>query len=95
MELDELKEYYGDITPRQALDALKEELNTQRERDQNFRFRRDHKFKTAWVEMWPGGSWISARVGDGEQATSKRASMSEDEREDFNRLLEHYGSAHH
>ena len=91
-EFNMLSEHYGtDITTRQALDALKAELKTQRERDQNFRFRRDHKFKTAWVEIWRGGSWITARVGDGEQARSKRASMSEDEREDFNRLLEHYG----
>ena len=64
-ELDELKKYYGTtITTRQALDALKEELRTQRERDPYWRFRQGHKFKTAWAEEWPGGMWISARVGD-------------------------------
>ena len=50
-ELDELKKYYGTtITTRQALDALKEELRTQRERDPCWRFRQGHKFKTAWAE---------------------------------------------
>ena len=38
-EFDELKKYYGDITTRQALDALKEELRTQRERDPYWRFK--------------------------------------------------------
>jgi len=90
-ELDELKKYYGDITTRQALDALKEELRTQRERDPNFRFKSDHKFKTAWAEEWQGGMWIAVRVGDGAAATRNRASMSEAEREEFNELIEYYG----
>ena len=51
-ELDEAFEevLWQDITTRQALDALKEELKTQRERDPYWRFRQGHKFKTAWAE---------------------------------------------
>jgi hypothetical protein len=91
-ELDELKEHYGtDITTRQALDALKEELKTQRERDPYWRLKSDHKFKTAWAEMWPGGSWIAGRVGVGARATRLRASMSEAELKELDELKEHYG----
>ena len=42
-------------TNEEALDALKEELKTQRERDPYWRFKQGHKFKTAWAEEWPGG----------------------------------------
>ena len=94
-ELDELKAYYGDITTRQALDALKEELRTQLERDQNFRFRHHYVFHTAWAEMWRGGMWIRNRVGDSARAMSLRAAMSEAELEEFNMLSEYYGGAHH
>ena len=41
-ELDRLLEHYGKITTRQALDALKEELKTQRERDPYWRFKQGH-----------------------------------------------------
>ena len=83
------------FTTRQALDALGEELRTQRFTDPYFRFRRDHAFHTAWAEMWRGGSWISARVGDGASARRYRASMTEAELEEFNMLSEYYGGAHH
>ena len=94
-EFNRLLEHYGNITTRQALDALGAELRMQRERDQNFRFRRNHAFHTAWAEMWRGGSWISARVGDGASARRYRAWMTEAELEEFNMLSEYYGSAHH
>tara|TARA_B100000768_G_scaffold176115_1_gene188423 strand:- start:217 stop:591 length:375 start_codon:yes stop_codon:yes gene_type:complete len=83
------------FTTRQALDALGEELRTQRFTDPYFRFRATHAFHTAWAEMWRGGMWIRNRVGDSERAMSLRAAMSEAELEEFNRLLEHYGGAHH
>ena len=83
------------FTTRQALDALGEELRTQRERDPYFRLRATHAFHTAWAEMWRGGMWIRNRVGDSERAMSLRAAMSEAELEELNMLLEHYGSAHH
>ena len=88
-----LLEYYGtDITTRQALDALWKELEKQQSTNPYWRFKQVHKFKTAWAEMWPGGRWITARVGDGEQARRMRELMSEAELEEFNRLLEHYGT---
>ena len=83
------------FTTRQALDALGEELRTQRFTDPYFRFRATHAFHTAWAEMWRGGMWMATRVGDSARAMSLRAAMSEAELEEFNRLLEHYGSAHH
>ena len=85
----------ADITTRQALDALKEELKTQRERDPYWRFKQGHKFKTAWAEMWPGGSWISLRVGDSEQAKNMRASMSEAELKELDELKEVLRHGHH
>jgi hypothetical protein len=48
-----------------------------------------------WAEEWAGGMWIRNRVGNSARGMSLRASMSEAELEEFNRLLEHYGSAHH
>jgi len=91
-EFNELIKYFGTITPRQALDALKEELRTQQQRDQYWRFKKGHKFRTAWAEEWPGGMWIAVRVGDGKQATNKRSSMSEAELEEFNELIKYYGT---
>ena len=91
---NELIEHYGTVsTTRQALDALKEELRTQRERDPYWRFLSGHKFNTAWKEEWPGASWIAARVGDSDRARRLRASMSEAELEEFNELLEYYGTS--
>ena len=83
------------FTTRQALDALGEELRTQRSTDPYFRFRQPYVFHTAWADRWAGGMWIRNRAGDSERAMSLRAAMSEAELEEFNRLLEHYGSAHH
>ena len=83
------------VTTRQALDALGAELRMQRELDQNFRFRRNHAFHTAWADRWAGGMWILNRVGDSARATSLRAAMSEAELEEFNMLSEYYGGAHH
>ena len=83
------------FTTRQALDALGEELRTQRSTDPYFRFRQPYVFHTAWADRWAGGMWIAQRVGDGASARRNRAIMTEAELEEFNRLLEHYGSAHH
>merc|ERR1712100_1005427 len=91
-EFNELLEHYGVITPRQALDALKEELRTQRERDPYWRFSSTHSFGTAWMENWPGGMWIANRVGDGQKAVRHRAPMSEAELEEFNELFDNYGT---
>ena len=79
------------FTTRQALDALTAVLTEQLERDQNFRFTRRHVFPTAWGEF-RGGMWIAARLGDGARAMRNRASMSEAELEEFDRLAEYYGT---
>ena len=74
------------------MDALTAVLTEQLEQDQNFRFTHRHKFRTAWAEMWPGGMWIAQRLGDGARAMRNRASMSEAELEEFDRLAEYYGT---
>ena len=83
------------FTTRQALDALGEELRTQRSTDPYVRCRRDHAFHTAWADRWAGGMWIAQRVGDGASARRNRAIMTEAELEEFNMLSEYYGGAHH